>query len=272
MKKKEYLIGDVAAMTGVSRDTLRFYEKRGLISVRKKDNGYRYYSEHDIFELSSIFYHRKMNIGLDEIEQLWTGTSSFEKAARVMQQQIEQEQAQILKHQQVLTRLKLYQEECQKIEQCLNQVSVKPFPKAYLIETCSSPQEGVIAWFFQSQKDLGLDMMYTYDTYTFKDNWEDGSLTFQSSSLLFYDELKENLAQSFDVSGFPMTGISDCLYTIVESPNRVPCLDTVRTMVEWGKQNNIRVGNQIVSDYILHGMQDGVMTYYLELYIPILSN
>lgn len=272
MKKKEYLIGDVAAITGVSRDTLRFYEKKGLISVRKKDNGYRYYSEHDIFELSSIFYHRKMNIGLEEIEHLWTGDTTLEKTAQVTKQQIEAEQEQILKHQKVLTRLRLYQEGCQKIEQCLNQISVKPFPRAYLIETCDSPQEGVIAWFSQSQKDLGLDMMCHYNTYIYEDQEDGGSLTFQYSSLLFYDKLKDHLASSFDLSTLPMTGISDCLYTIVESPDRVPSPDTVKTIIEWGKQHSIHVGNQIVSDYIMHGMQDGITTHYLELYIPILSS
>ena len=44
-EKAEYLIGDVARMVGLSRDALRFYEKKGIINARKKDNGYRYYSE-----------------------------------------------------------------------------------------------------------------------------------------------------------------------------------------------------------------------------------
>ena len=38
-KKTEYLIGDVAQMVGLSRDALRFYEKKGVINARKKDNG-----------------------------------------------------------------------------------------------------------------------------------------------------------------------------------------------------------------------------------------
>ena len=53
-KKTEYLIGDVAQMVGLSRDALRFYEKKGVINARKKDNGYRYYSEEDIYKLMYI--------------------------------------------------------------------------------------------------------------------------------------------------------------------------------------------------------------------------
>lgn len=45
MKRREYLIGDMSEIVGISRDTLRFYEKKGIIKSRKKENGYRYYLE-----------------------------------------------------------------------------------------------------------------------------------------------------------------------------------------------------------------------------------
>lgn len=35
-KKKEYLIGDVSRIVGLSRDALRFYEKRGLSMQRRR--------------------------------------------------------------------------------------------------------------------------------------------------------------------------------------------------------------------------------------------
>jgi len=38
------LIGQLAQATAVSRDTLRFYEKQGLISSVKSDNGYKNYT------------------------------------------------------------------------------------------------------------------------------------------------------------------------------------------------------------------------------------
>ena len=44
-KKAKYLIGDVANLMGLSRDTLRYYEKRGILSSQRGDNGYRYYTD-----------------------------------------------------------------------------------------------------------------------------------------------------------------------------------------------------------------------------------
>ena len=70
MENREYRIGDVAKMVGLSRDALRFYEKKGVITANKRDNGYRYYSENDIYKLMYILYHRKMNTSLDEIESM----------------------------------------------------------------------------------------------------------------------------------------------------------------------------------------------------------
>ena len=36
-------IGELATATGLSRDSLRFYEKRGLLRARRDANGYRNY-------------------------------------------------------------------------------------------------------------------------------------------------------------------------------------------------------------------------------------
>ena len=69
MKRREYLIGDMSEIVGISRDTLRFYEKKGIIKSRKKENGYRYYLEEDILRLMFIVYRRKMNQSLEEIER-----------------------------------------------------------------------------------------------------------------------------------------------------------------------------------------------------------
>ena len=61
MSKTEYQIGDIAKIVGLSCDTLRFYEKKGIIKAKKKSNGYRCYSEEDLYRLMYIVYHSKMN-------------------------------------------------------------------------------------------------------------------------------------------------------------------------------------------------------------------
>lgn len=40
------LIGEVSRLTGLSRDTIRFYEKQGLIDVPRKDTRFNNYKEY----------------------------------------------------------------------------------------------------------------------------------------------------------------------------------------------------------------------------------
>lgn len=46
-----YLISELARAVNLSRSTLLYYEKLGLIAGRRQANGYRYYSEHDLQQL-----------------------------------------------------------------------------------------------------------------------------------------------------------------------------------------------------------------------------
>ena len=51
------LIGELSKACGLSRDTIRFYEKHGLIAVGKRErrfNNYKEYSEETLKRLLSI--------------------------------------------------------------------------------------------------------------------------------------------------------------------------------------------------------------------------
>jgi len=61
-------IGELAERSGLSRDALRFYEKRGLIRPHRRPNGYRHYSEATIFVLSYVQTARRLGFTLAEIE------------------------------------------------------------------------------------------------------------------------------------------------------------------------------------------------------------
>jgi len=59
--KEFYTIGEVAKIYNVSTDTLRFYDKIGLLSPwHKGDNGYRYYSKAQFEIISTIMLLRNM--------------------------------------------------------------------------------------------------------------------------------------------------------------------------------------------------------------------
>lgn len=61
-------IGELAEATGISRDTLRYYEKRGLLQARRGSNGYRDYPAEAADLLRYIRTAQALGFTLQEIE------------------------------------------------------------------------------------------------------------------------------------------------------------------------------------------------------------
>ncbi|MDQ0897471.1 MerR family transcriptional regulator [Paenibacillus sp. V4I7] len=64
-----YSIGQAAELTSFSIDTLRYYEKIGLMKPPKRGpGGLRSYSEDDVRQLSSLHCLKKTGLSLDEMK------------------------------------------------------------------------------------------------------------------------------------------------------------------------------------------------------------
>jgi len=65
------LIGDLANLAGVKADTIRFYEKRGLLpKPGRAASGYRAYDEHSLKQLRFIKQAQSLGFSLDEIRRI----------------------------------------------------------------------------------------------------------------------------------------------------------------------------------------------------------
>lgn len=63
-----YYIGDVSKTTGFGIHTLRFYEKKNLISPKRDCHNRRIYSENDLFRLRIIKNFKIIGTSLEDIE------------------------------------------------------------------------------------------------------------------------------------------------------------------------------------------------------------
>lgn len=67
----KYTIGELAKKAKLSADTIRFYEKKGLIdTAQRAENNYRYYGENSLSQLTFIRHCRELGMSLKEIEVL----------------------------------------------------------------------------------------------------------------------------------------------------------------------------------------------------------
>lgn len=65
-----YNIGEVSKYLGVSRDTLKFYENKGLINPKKnEENGYREYDYFYIYDITTINFYREIDIEIKKIKR-----------------------------------------------------------------------------------------------------------------------------------------------------------------------------------------------------------
>ena len=70
-------IGELSSVTGVDTDTIRFYEKSGLLkSPARQSNGYRAYGAEHVESLAFIRHCRALDIPLVEVGRLLSFTSS----------------------------------------------------------------------------------------------------------------------------------------------------------------------------------------------------
>ena len=65
-----WTVQQVTEITGISADTLRYYDKEGLVSPKRLDNGYRLYDEDDIVHLKNLVVMKYARFTLAEIKQM----------------------------------------------------------------------------------------------------------------------------------------------------------------------------------------------------------
>ena len=73
-------IKEVEQCLGVPRATVRFYEKEGLLSPTRGENGYREYSEEDVVQLKKIIILRKLGFAVSDIEDVLDGAKPMSEA------------------------------------------------------------------------------------------------------------------------------------------------------------------------------------------------
>ena len=98
----DYTVRDLAKMSGVSSQTLRYYDKIGLLPPSYyADNGYRYYKREQLLLLQQILFFRELGFKLSTIQQL-LNSSEFDCLASLYLQK--NKMIQVVSHYQSLVK------------------------------------------------------------------------------------------------------------------------------------------------------------------------
>lgn len=269
--KKKYTIKEIAELLNISKDTLRFYERKGIISPIKGENGYRYYTSDHVWTLLDIIFYRRINFSINEIDSI-VNHSTIESIIKMTQEKIIEEARQVRFHQQALLKLQLANESYQRIENHLHSYSIQPLSKHFIIGHRYVDKEGSVEGLFQSMGErMDSEFCYTYNKYLL-DTENTGEprtprlcelyLTIAADTVHLLD-MSEDFISPYALS-FPA-----CVYTIVESDCRNPKAQSILEAAHWALSHGFQLQNAAYSDYLLSCCENGVTTYYLELYLPL---
>ena len=68
---------------GLTKHTIRYYEKEGFVKPQKDENGYRSYSKEDVQVLHLVKFLRNLNISIDDVKGIMNGQLSFDECLKV---------------------------------------------------------------------------------------------------------------------------------------------------------------------------------------------
>lgn len=82
-------IKDVEQITGIPKQTIRYYERQGLICPnRNEENDYREYSEEDVKSLKMIKLFRKLDIPVEEVKRILGNEITLQEALSVQKERL----------------------------------------------------------------------------------------------------------------------------------------------------------------------------------------
>lgn len=84
-------INDVEKLLGISKANIRFYEKEGLVSPARSDNGYRDYSDGDVDRLKDIIILRKLGVSVEDIGRIFSGELALPDALEANSAELERQ-------------------------------------------------------------------------------------------------------------------------------------------------------------------------------------
>jgi len=120
-----YTVGQVAKFLGVSRDTLKYYEEKGLVNPMQDDeNNYRKYDQFDIYDVITVNFYRELDIEIKKIQEIRKS-----KSVDDIKLSLEEKEKQILEEiyykNHLLKQINSVKEDCDKVKEYLGKFIIK---------------------------------------------------------------------------------------------------------------------------------------------------
>lgn len=257
-----YKIGEIAKLFGITADTLRYYEKEGLIEPDvDPENGYRQYSLDHVFHMLDITFYRQIGMPISEIRDLMT-SSTKETTEEVLDRGKRSIKEKLDQYRKLRIKIDNYRDMLDEAYDYLGKYEIRPMPKVMYLKT------------FESREDIPADALARCLP-------ADHNATFFLTEAFYYD-LKEKKPQyyialdsqiakglKFDFKGedFHEESYDKCLFTVCEFNGEVEAI--IKRITAYARQKKIKITGRIhgILSCSMYG-EDGRQDFY-RIFAPV---
>ncbi|AJY75402.1 MerR family transcriptional regulator [Paenibacillus beijingensis] len=275
-----YTIGHTARICGISIQTLRYYDKIGLVHPSHTDNqsNYRYYSNRDILQIKVVQDMKRLHFSLDQIGQI-ISSGGLEGLMAVMRDKHNETKDEIERLRQTAVSI---EKRMDQIESLLR-VNEKFGTADFLIDLKSLPARTVA--FDRRRSECGMEASIVRFTGLFGTIESHGlasqgfMMTIYHENILTFDRSDSDLELCIPVSGgapasLPFIRVipGGTYITAVYSgtPNEESCKKIYRELTDWARTHGYCESGPAIEQYLvdLSQMLDPD-EYIVELQLPV---
>ncbi|MBU3218264.1 MerR family transcriptional regulator (plasmid) [Clostridium estertheticum] len=257
-----YTIGQVAEITGISRDRLRYYEEKGILKPKyDTSNNYREYGWWDLDIVLTIEVYRSMNLSTKSINSICEN-SSVKSIKKLMEKKYEEVASDITKLQKIQEKVRTIIKQCANIEENLNCFSIRSMPRFKVIGEMSDYRA------YSEYKNIH-DMKQELEGQPIISSIK-RMITFSDAGIeenkMVIVRHAEDIKEDDDVVMY-----DKCVYTVVQDGIRATDVmeETFTKSLKWCAENGFNHKGIVFINFILISFNEGDTRSYLELYAPI---
>ncbi len=256
-------IKQLADMLGVTRDTLRIYEEAGLLHPTRDANGFRVYTERDVYALIMTRYYRDNHVSIKNIKTIMDSSIS-NNVIDIIDNQIDEEMAQLEQHKKNLARLelsKVYLSSSNKKE-----LSVEEMPAIYRLSEKRENFFDTVKDYFSMGKTNPLFLSCFLNAQYNIEGYKKG---YESSYLILRDYEFSMLKIRAAKSSFERIDKCTAIREVRESEKPVPDMEHIEEIIKYAKDNGYTLRGEVYGYYLYQYNAGGNTKFILEIYAPV---
>lgn len=260
-----YTIGQVAKFLGVSRDTLKYYEEKGLVKPEHDaHNGYRKYNEYDIQDVITTNFYREIDIEIKKIQEIRQNMSVVDLES-ILEEKEEQIVEELEYKSLLLKKIRSVKEACNKINNHLGKYTIKEMGPLEVVGNITDYK--------------------AYNEYEMlKINTEEKAVTLKSARRVIYFDQKGMKEDHFVIvreMGDPEHNDNggilyhpQCMYMVIENGRAVDGGESMdqevgERLLKIARENGYELAGVTYINILLTIYVDGLERVFLEVYTPL---